>query len=111
MFDPLNARCFVFRSELPLSTNQKNELRNIFSLYTDSSVTKQEDILYEWHKNIYEYSEDTWFIFMDTKTQTITDDIEKAMSNTEWYIIQIGDDYDAFANSEFLEWMRYHLDY
>ena len=111
MFDPLNAHCYIFRSEYVLDTETSIQLEKVFSLYTDSAETKQRDIKEEWYKNIFKYSDDTWFIFTDAKSDDLSEELYPILKEQSWYLVQIGDDYSSYGDKGFHEWMRYHLDF
>ena len=111
MFDPLNARVYLFHLNFPPSDNKCNKLRALFSLYSDSSKTLQRDVHEPWQQNIYEYACDTWFLFMDAHIDSLQEEIIEILGDESWYIIQIGDNYTSFGFESFHNWMSYHLDY
>ncbi|MFW2899476.1 hypothetical protein ACN6J9_02960 [Carnobacterium maltaromaticum] len=111
MFDPLNAKVYLFHFNYLSSDLKINKLRALFSLYSDSSITLQKNVYEPWQQNIYEYESDTWFLFMDAHIESLQDEIIEILGDECWYIIQIGDNYTSFGFEGFQRWMSYHLDY
>ena len=115
-YDALNARAYMFHTDKYLTKEMRDKLRATFSLYAQTSTSLFEGIEEVWQSSIFEYSSNTWFIFMDADIEFLQEEISAYLDNDDdlesaWMLFQIGDNYVGTASSTFWEWLHYHLGY